>query len=92
MGIELICDVCQAPMCAFTHRADGSKICVRCRSIERVGKPEEKVFRALGVLSSWYRGYALDSIARPLFVLRDRGLQGKTRALIQHDRILRGEE
>lgn len=91
MGLESICDVCQSPMCAFSHRYDGTRICVHCRSIERIGTPEPKVFRTLGVLVAHRRGYALDSIARAFFGLRDTGLREKTVALIQHDRILRGE-
>lgn len=90
MGLESICDVCQSPMCAFSHRHDGTRICVHCRSIERIGKPEPAVYRALGALTAGSRGYV-----RMLNHYADKGRTSavavKTRALIQHDRILRGE-
>lgn len=91
MGLESICDVCQSPMCAFSHRYDGTRICVHCRSIERIGTPEPKVFRALGVLVAQHRGYAIDAMAQAICGQRETGLRQKTLALIKHDRILRGE-
>lgn len=83
MGLELICERCRAPMCAFKHRvsADGSvqRVCVHCCRIERDASADvpERVYRALGVLAAQHR------MGGPLI--------RKTRALIQHDRILRGE-
>lgn len=95
MGIELICDVCQAPMCCFSHRYDGSKICTNCRAMERQAQVSatevDRVLVALGALTAGSRGYVPRGSRR----YADRGnasdLVVKAKALIQHDRILRGQ-
>lgn len=92
MGIELICDSCNAPMCAFSRRADGSSVCTYCRHAEQLGRPEPRIYRALGALTAGHRGYVPSRHGG----YTNRGsyskLAAKAMALIKHDRILRGEE
>lgn len=101
MGLELICDRCKAPMCAFqnvvTFRVDEGviqeRICLHCTRITRESGREvsERTHRALGVLVAQHRGYVIDAMARAICGSLDTGLRQKTVALIHHDRILRGE-
>lgn len=91
MGLEYICEVCGSPRCAFSVNQAGKKMCTGCRQIERAGSVSAKVYRALGVLEAARRGYLATKNGK----FRDRGwrsaLHAKTKALIIHDRILRGE-
>lgn len=92
MGIELICDSCKAPMCAFSHRADGARVCMYCRNAEKIGTPDPRTLRAIGALTANHRGYVPSRYG----IYMNRGkyskLAAKGKALIKHDRILRGEE
>lgn len=92
MGIELICDMCGAPMCAFTNRFDGKRVCLTCRTIDRQGTVDQKVYRALGALTAGHRGYIPAGSNRYMDAGMASRLAAKTKALIRHDRILRGEE
>ncbi len=79
-------------MCAFTFRHDGKRICMHCRKAEQVGCSDNRVFRALGALTAGERGYVPSANGR----YRDghrmfSPLVMKTKALIAHDQILRGE-
>lgn len=89
MGIEIICDVCGSPMCAFTMRGNGSRVCMRCIEAERVGASVNTML-ALGALTANSRGYK-PSKRGYTDRLSLSPLASKTMALIKHDRILRGE-
>ncbi len=96
MGIELICDVCQSPMCCFSHRYDNSRICVNCRSLEKQASAYafgelQRVFSALGALTAATRGYVPSGSTRYVGRGNASVLVVKTKALIRHDRILRGD-
>lgn len=94
MGIELICDVCQAPMCCFSNRRDGSRICSCCRALERQAQVRaaeiERVFAALGALTAGSRGYVPRGLIRYVDSGNASVLVVKVKALIKHDRILLG--
>lgn len=91
MGLEYICEVCGSPRCAFTVNHVGKKTCTGCRQVERAGSVSAKVYRAIGVLEAAQRGY----LPTNNWKFKDRrgvsALHAKTKALIIHDRILRGE-
>lgn len=102
MGLELICDRCKAPMCAFKHHSKVNlsmelvteRVCVHCWRLESEAGAlvSERVYRALGVLTAQHRGYIKDAPYRWMCGIYDNGIHQKTKALIRHDRILRGEE
>lgn len=79
-------------MCAFTRRCDGKRICLPCRRAELDGCKDDRVFRALGALTAGERGYVPWKHGRYIDGHRTTSkLAMKTKALIAHDRILRGE-
>lgn len=91
MGLTFQCPACGGHHHAYTMHFSMGRICVRCARAIRQGEPLElaiRVRRALARLE-WldaaYRILALGGSAD----VRRLALRAKTRALIQHDRILR---
>lgn len=101
MGLEFICDRCRSPMCYFQYRARVYKnvgavqqrVCVHCCHIENEAgnKVPEVVYRAIGVLTAQHRRYIMSARWRLMHGIFSNGIRDKAKALIRHDRILRGE-
>lgn len=93
MGIELICECCGSPMCAFTHRPNGTKICRNCWNADQLGATDERVHMAIGALEAADRGYTYYQRGRYVdrVLYGESPLKAKAKALIKHDKILRGE-
>jgi hypothetical protein len=94
MSLKFKCDVCGNYHHAYVNHFSLGKVCGRCAIEVRIGTPLElavRVRRALGALErierSAYRAIREGCSAAVMGM----SLAMKTKALIRHDRILRGE-